>query len=55
MNWVIVENEAKFHLQKPILDLKPPIKSYGQILEKSWKGHFLGHFQTSSLNFVHYF
>jgi len=48
-------NEDKFHLQKSVWDLESPIKSYGQIQERGWKGFFLLHFQTSFLNFVHNF
>jgi len=50
-----VENQAKIHFQKSIWDFKPPIKSYRQILEGGWKGHFFWQFQTSSLKFVYNF
>jgi len=48
-------NQVKFHFEKNVWDFESPIKSYGQNLERGWKGHFLRHFQTSSLNFVHNF
>jgi len=47
-----VGNQAKFHLQKFIWDFKTPIKSYGQISERGWRGHFLWQFQTSCVKFV---
>jgi len=32
-----VENQTNFHLQKNVSDFDPPIKSYGQSLERGWK------------------
>jgi len=50
-----VKNQSNFHLQKLVWDFEPSIKSYGQISKMGWKGRFLLHFQTSSLDFVHKF
>jgi len=50
-----LENQANHQLQNFICDLEFPINSYGQSLEKDWEGHFLWHFQISSLNFVYNF
>jgi len=48
-----LKNQVKLYIQKYFWDFEPLIKSYGQISERGWKGHFLWHFQTSSLNFVY--
>jgi len=48
-------NQANSRLQKSVWGFKPPIKSYRQISEGGWKGHFLWQFQTSSQKFVHNF